>query len=129
MSDTNVTKSFLSRAAAATKVEAGVNLSTAFKDAPASILAAIKKADAHLMFTHAQYEDNTGSGTGMLVIRPQSDSEVAYGQKVYSAAEMLEIGQLMMALHKADAIPEVHLDTDSSKHQEITLEFYLSSDE
>lgn len=123
-----MTNSFIQRALSTTLLKATVNLEKDLSGVGAKVLAAVKKMSQHVKILHAQCDVQDGEVSGMLVIQPNSDSEVG-DKNIYSVVEIAAIADFMKTVTSVnDSICELHLDIDAGKKQEMYIEFFYEQD-
>lgn len=106
-------KSFLSRASVPITADA---LSSLKKDScPDDILKVVTNLSRHCEISHAQCEEPfEGAATVQLNLKPKSDSNVGYGEKVFSVPEMVELGEALKSLSKLkDVEVETYIDSNT----------------
>ena len=105
---------FRAQAKAAIKVNAAVNIDKDMEGANPKIIAAAKKLAQHCKISHAQFDSD--SGGSMLVLKPSSDSLVAYGEKIFSTPEMGSISDFMIT---CSSVGEAELHTEASDRSDM----------
>lgn len=96
-------KPFLARAAQAVQAGALDNLKA--DGCPEDILKVVKEMASKLKISHAQFEES--ANTAQLVVKPGSDSQVSFGEKIFSVPEMMELTE---GIKKLIRLPDTEVE-------------------
>lgn len=108
------------------KLTATFNPQTLVRDgADPKIVKVLQTLASHVNIKYAQFEE--GAGAIEAYIYPNSDSEVGYGEKVFSFPEVSEIAKAMSHVSSAnpEAVVELSIQTDGPERQYLDLAIYV----